>query len=47
LRDIRELPRRQDLLLEAVRPEAAAETDPVPPDTAAEADSVRPDSAQP
>ena len=34
LRDIRELPRRQDLLLEAVRPEAAAEADAVPPEDA-------------
>jgi segregation and condensation protein B len=32
LRDIRELPRRQDLLLEAVRPEAAAQTEPGPPE---------------
>jgi segregation and condensation protein B len=30
LRDIRELPRRQDLLLEAVRPETAAEADAIP-----------------
>jgi len=34
LRDIRELPRRQDLLLEAVRPEAAAEADVVLPEAA-------------
>jgi segregation and condensation protein B len=47
LRDIRELPRRQDLLLEAVRPETAADTDPVQPDTTAETDPVAPEGAQP
>jgi segregation and condensation protein B len=43
LRDIRELPRRQDLLLEAVRPETAADADPVP---AAETDPVPPEGAE-
>ncbi|HEX3990015.1 MAG TPA: SMC-Scp complex subunit ScpB [Acetobacteraceae bacterium] len=46
LRDIRELPRRQDLLLEAVQPETA-DTDPLRPDTAAETEPVPPDGAQP
>jgi segregation and condensation protein B len=36
LRDIRELPRRQDLLLEAVRPEGEAEPAAAPPDDTAQ-----------